>query len=426
MSLPRYPKYKDSGVQWLGEVPEHWMVSTLKRIANLQSGETITSESIEEDGEFPVFGGNGLRGYTTAFTHDGEYALVGRQGALCGNVNYAKGKFWASEHAVVASPIKKTETLWLGELLRAMNLNQYSVSAAQPGLSVEVVRNLPISIPPLPEQTQIAFFINRETSKIDALVEEQRRLIELLKEKRQAVISHAVTKGLNPNAPMKPSGIDWLGDIPSHWRLLPMKRDLAFVTSGSRGWAENYSDEGDLFLRIGNLTRNGIHLDLSDIQRVQVPTGTEGARTRVRPGDLLLSITAYLGSIAVAPEGLEPAYVSQHIALARLLGIALLPEWVGYVVLSSVGQAYFGAQGYGGTKVQLGLDDVANLLLPVPSLDEQRRVIEFLDQELEWLDRSAFEAKRSIALLQERRSALISAAVTGKIDVRGLAGTEAA
>jgi len=136
MSLPRYPEYKASGVKWLGEVPGHWEVLKLKRICALRSGDGITSEDIAEEGDYPVYGGNGLRGYTSKFTHEGKYALIGRQGALCGNVNYANGKFWASEHAVVVSPIKMVVTTWLGELLRAMNLNQYSITAAQHGLAV--------------------------------------------------------------------------------------------------------------------------------------------------------------------------------------------------------------------------------------------------------------------------------------------------
>jgi type I restriction enzyme, S subunit len=201
MSFPKYPKYKDSGVERLVDVPDHWDVVALKRITNLKSGDSITGDSIDETGDYPVLGGNGLRGYTSAFTHDGHFVVIGRQGALCGNINYSTGKFWASEHAVVASPLKRVETVWLGEMLRAMNLNQHSVSAAQPGLSMEFVGNLRTVLPPIADQTKIAAFLGEETSKIDALVEEQRRLIELLKEKRQAVISHAVTKGLNPNAP---------------------------------------------------------------------------------------------------------------------------------------------------------------------------------------------------------------------------------
>lgn len=420
MSVPPYPDYKDSGIEWLGEVPSHWNLCALKRVANLRSGETISADSIDEAGEFPVYGGNGYRGYTDAFTHEGFFPLIGRQGALCGNINYVAGKFWASEHAVVVSPIQHIAPRWLGELLRAMNLNQYSVSAAQPGLSVEVISNLPIPLPPLSEQSAIAAFLERETAKIDALVAEQETLIELLKEKRQAVISHAVTKGLDPAAPMKDSGIEWLGEVPAHWAVLPLKRDLAFLTSGSRGWADHYSDDGAMFIRIGNLTRNSVNLDLSDIQRVDVPGGAEGERTRVVAGDVLLSITAYLGSVAVAPEGLETAYVSQHVALARLHQKKFIPAWVGYVTLSNVGATYLGIQGYGGTKVQLSLDDVASLIVTSPPLAEQSAIVAYLDDQTAKFDALTAEALRAVELLKEHRSALISAAVTGKIDVRGL------
>ena len=184
---------KDSGIEWLGEVPEGWEILALKRLASLKSGESITVESIDKDGDYPVFGGNGLRGYTTTFTHDGNYVLIGRQGALCGNINYTQGKFWASEHAVVVSPIGPVEAKWLGELLRAMNLNQYSVSAAQPGLSAEMVSNLSIPQPPLQEQSTIAAFLNRETGRIDALTIKVHESITKLREYRTALISAAVT-----------------------------------------------------------------------------------------------------------------------------------------------------------------------------------------------------------------------------------------
>uniref|UniRef100_UPI003988FBEA restriction endonuclease subunit S n=1 Tax=Methyloglobulus sp. TaxID=2518622 RepID=UPI003988FBEA len=265
-----------------------------------------------------------------------------------------------------------------------------------------------------------AAFLDRETAKIDALIAEQQRLIELLKEKRQAVISHAVTKGLNPNAPMKDSGIEWLGEVPEHWEILPLKRNVSFLTSGSRGWAEHYSDEGALFIRIGNLTRDSILLDLSDIQRVTVPEGIEGERTRVQSGDVLFSITAYLGSVAVIPKNLEPAYVSQHVALARLNQQHLLPAWAAYVTMSFVGKTYLETKGYGGTKIQLNLDDVANLVMTVPNIEEQSTIVAFLDSKTAKLDTLTAEAKVAITLLQERRTALIFAAVTGKIDVRGL------
>ena len=140
-----------SGVKWLGDVPEHWEVRRLKTLCHMKSGEGITVESIEVTGEYPVYGGNGLRGYTSNYTHDGTFTLIGRQGALCGNVHIARGKFWATEHAVVATLGIDHDVDWFGAILTAMNLNQYSIAAAQPGLAVERVLNLHLPVPHLRE-----------------------------------------------------------------------------------------------------------------------------------------------------------------------------------------------------------------------------------------------------------------------------------
>ena len=184
---------KDSGVEWLGQVPKHWDVVPLKYFVSMKSGEQITSEQIKEEGAFPVYGGNGLRGYFEKYTHDGEHPLIGRQGALCGNINYANGKFWASEHAVVVTPKKMANIFYLGELLRSMNLGQYSTSAAQPGLSVEAIGNLRIPAPIIEEQNQIAKYLLVESGKWESLIEAATQSISLFQERRSALISAAVT-----------------------------------------------------------------------------------------------------------------------------------------------------------------------------------------------------------------------------------------
>lgn len=212
------------------------------------------------------------------------------------------------------------------------------------------------------------------------------------------------------------SGFEWFGQVPVGWPIVALKRDLEFLTSGSRGWADHYADEGAFFIRIGNLRRESLALDCSDIQRVAVPPGAEGERTRLRPGDVLFSITAFMGSVAVVPEDIELSYVSQHVALARLNGRLILPEWVGYTTLSSAGKAYLDSQCYGGTKIQLSLDDVANLPIAVPSLNEQRDLVTFLNRETGKIDALVAEQERLMALLKEKRQAVISQAVTKGLD----------
>jgi type I restriction enzyme S subunit len=432
MSFPRYPKYKDSGVEWLGKVPAHWDVKRLKQRLTLLT-EKIGSRN-HPVGLENIESWSG-RYVATDSDFEGDGILFEAGDILFGKLRPYLAKVWLAEtrgeavgdfHVMRASPTTQGRyaiyQLLTREFISVVDSSTFG--AKMPRASWEYMGNLPLVCPPLQEQLAIAAFLDRETAKIDALIAEQQRLIELLTEKRQAVISHAVTKGLNPNVPMRDSGIEWLGEVPAHWDVMPLKRDIEFLTSGSRGWAEHYAESGALFIRIGNLTRDGIRLDLSDIQRVDIPDGTEGARTKVQPGDVLFSITAYLGSVAVIPDSMEDAYVSQHIALARLGRRYFVPEWVGYVTLSTVGKTHLETQGYGGTKIQLSLDDVANLLIPAPSINEQAAIVRFIENELAKLERLLIQAQSAIELLKERRTALISAAVTGKIDVRGLAAPE--
>ena len=190
-------RLKPSGVEWLGDVPEHWEVRRLKTICGMKSGEGITAESIEAAGEYPVYGGNGLRGYASSYTHDGAFALIGRQGALCGNVHITRGQFWASEHAAVAALDVGHEINWFGAILTAMNLNQYSIAAAQPGLAVERILNLYLPVPHPQEQKDIANHIEGATADIDAAIARARRQMELVQEYRTRLIADVVTGKLD-------------------------------------------------------------------------------------------------------------------------------------------------------------------------------------------------------------------------------------
>ena len=192
-----YPAYKPSGVEWLGDVPEHWEVRRLKTLCSMKSGEGITAMSIEPTGEYPVYGGNGLRGYTSNYTHDGNFVLIGRQGALCGNVHVARGRFWASEHAVVAALDRGHALEWFRAVLGVMNLNQYSIAAAQPGLAVERVLNLWLPVLDPQEQAVIAAHIEKQTAGSNVSIAFARRKIDLLREYHTCLIADVVTGKLD-------------------------------------------------------------------------------------------------------------------------------------------------------------------------------------------------------------------------------------
>jgi type I restriction enzyme S subunit len=274
-------------------------------------------------------------------------------------------------------------------------------------------------LPPTKEQEHIAAFLDWKTSQIDALIEKKQALIGKLKEKRLAVITQAVTKGLDLAVPMRESGISWLGKVPASWNVKRLRYCAGTVTSGSRGWAQFFSESGALFLRITNLDRESISLKLDDLQRVEPPDGAEGARTLTKAGDLLISITADLGSVAVIPDGFESAYISQHLSLVRLDSENIDPNWIAYSILSLAGKYQLNTAGYGGTKIQLSLSDIKDITFCHPTtLDEQRRVLRAVQNEIERNNKLIELAEDAIARLTEYRTALITAATTGKIDVR--------
>lgn len=191
--LDKGVEMKDSGVEWIGKMPQNWKLLKLKRIVNLKSGTSLTSDRILDEGKYQVFGGNGPRGYIDDYTNEGNFVLIGRQGALCGNINYANGKFWATEHAIICYPLKEIDTIWLGETLRAMNLNQYSISAAQPGLAVERINELLIPTPSISEQKEISSYLKLKITQIESAISEQEHQLSDLKSYKSSLITEAVT-----------------------------------------------------------------------------------------------------------------------------------------------------------------------------------------------------------------------------------------
>ena len=217
-------KMKDSGIKWIGEMPEDWKILSLKYLCNMQAGKNLNSEQISIDGEFPVYGGNGLRGYYHTFNCEGLKILVGRQGALCGNVHKVDGKYWATEHAIITEHTDLCDANFLSYLLIGMNLNQYVTStAAQPGLAVSTIQNIKTCIPKTDEQIRIASFLDNKCARIDSILNKTRTSIEEYKKLKQSIITQAVTKGIRPNRKMKDSGIEWIGEIPEEWEIRRIK-----------------------------------------------------------------------------------------------------------------------------------------------------------------------------------------------------------
>lgn len=275
---------------------------------------------------------------------------------------------------------------------------------------------LKVPFPGFLEQRRIAAWLDLQTTRIDKRRELLAKKRELLRDLRSNLVGETLASGLHGRETASTGLVD-LPALPVGWQASHTKRLLRFITSGSRGWAEYYAEQGDIFLRIGNLTRATIDLDLSDLKYVALPAkAAEGKRTRLRPGDMLVSITADLGSIAVVPALDKPAYISQHIALCRPKE-GVYPRWLGYAMVSPQAKRQLMNSGYGGTKIQLSLDDVRNVWQAVPPLDEQIEIADFLDQRLSKIARQITLIDQLDDLLKQQRKAIIHEAVTGKIDL---------
>lgn len=440
MSFPRYPKYKESGVPWLGEVPAHWEVKRLRfvaelnpsksEIANLDGGTNVSflpMEAIGDDGtlitnrEKPI--AELEQGYT--YFRDGDVVVAkitpcfenGKGALMRGLLN---GVGFGTTELIVARPRAGEVTgeylhhLFTSREFRALGESYMYGAGGQKRVPDAFVRDFATAFPPSAEQTRIIAFLDQETAKIDGLIGEQRRLMELLKEKRQSVISHAVTKGLNPHAFMKLSGIEWLNDVPSHWKVARLSYN-ATIENGTTPSRDNpnYWLGGDV-----------PWLSSGEVNQYRITEATEYITNKALnecPLRLLPRGTIVIGMIGQGKtRGLSAsleieASINQNLA-AVTTGGHLVSDYLLYIFQSAYD--YLREYGRGGNQAALNCEILSALRVPLPPLEEQSRICNYLEVRLEEFDTLAAEAQRAVDLLQERRSALISAAVTGQIDVR--------
>ena len=441
MSLPRYPEYKPSGVEWLGEVPEHWDVKPLKKSFAIVGGSTPKSETaLFWDGDILWATPGDLSKRDSVYINDTQRKITAEGLASCGTTLVPAASIILSTRAPIGSlaiaetamctnqgckslvPSECADTEYFAHLL--------SISSAELNIRGKGTTFLEISgdelgafrtpAPPLPEQTQIAAFLDRETAKIDELVAEQRRLMGLLKEKRQAVISHAVTQGLNPDAPMKSSGIEWLGDVPAHWDVVPLKHLCVLIKDGTHLPPERV-DDGIPLLSVRNLV-DGEFVFRDDDSMISEESFQDLCRAFVpQANDVLLAIVgATLGKTAIIPSGLGPFHIQRSVAIFRSQPDVLLAGFLNLVFQSRSFQDLLWEQVGYSAQPGIYLGTLQNIRIPVPSFGEQEQILDSISLAANELSTLTAEAQRAIDLLQERRTALISAAVTGQIDVRPL------
>jgi len=441
MSFPRYPKYKDSGVEWLGKVPEHWGVLRGRRLftqkreparaddeqlsATQKYGVVPQQKFMELEEQKVTLALSGTDNFKHVEKNDFVISLRSFQGGIERSVYSG----CVSPAYTVLRPTQPVFAGFWGYLLKSSGYIE-SLQTMTDGIrdgktiSYQQFGQIGLPVPSLPEQAAVAAFLDHETAKIDALIAEQQRLIELLQEKRQAVISHAVTKGLNPDAPMKDSGIEWLGAVPEHWGTSRLKHATAKIVDCPHE-TPTYCDDGDyLVIRTPDLDDG--RLLTAGMNRVDHAEYTDRTRREtLQAGDIVYSREGgRWGHAATVPA-------SDRFCLGqRMMQFRSREDWdAGYLMWHLTSRHVY-AQGEidtaGAASPHVNVGTISNYRIASPPLDEQSHIARVLSSRAIGYDDLTNQAQNAVALLQERRSALISAAVTGQIDVRGLAGSEAA
>ncbi|MFN6235448.1 restriction endonuclease subunit S [Microcystis sp.] len=420
-----YPTYKDSGVEWLGAIPEHWEVKKLKYISYLTMGQSPSSDDYNHEGYgSPFLQGNAEFGNrnpeakifcatVNKYAEKGDILISVR--APVGALNEADRRYGIGRGLCSIRPrdIIIREFAWYLIQVVKVELNFLSTGSTYEAVALTDVSNLSCLLPPLPEQQKIAEFLDQETGKIDKLITKKERLIELLKEKRTALISHAVTKGLNPDVPMKDSGVEWLGEIPEHWKVLLLKR-IANIRYGL-GQPPPEILYGTPLIRATNVKSGRIfQKDMIYIDPKQVP---ESRNAVLAAGEIIVVRSgAYTGDSALIPEEYHGSIAGYDMVTTVKEGSNQFIAW--QLLSSEVRYIQFAFHQLRAAQPHLNAEELRGTIITFPPLPEQQKIAQFLDRETSKIDNLITKTRTSIDHLKEYRTALISAAVTGKIDVR--------
>ena len=442
-NLRAYPDYKPSHVEWLGDVPAHWQVRRFGTFAKgfgngLATAQLEFGESAHLVSRIETIS-NGTVDYTRVgyLSNDSDYDpyLLSKDDFLISHINsYAKvgnSARYKGERPLIhgmnlirVTPLNRVfpahleymlkSIVFLGAMRRACKpaINQVSVTTR----SIKAVQ---FPLPPLPEQRAIVRYLDHVDDRIRRYVSAKEKLIALLEEERQAVIHRAVTRCLDPNVPLKPSGVEWLRDVPAHWEV----RRLGYLATkfGSgitpRGGATVYQDSGVPFLRSQNIHFDGLRIQ--DVARIPPRLHGELSSSHVKPGDVLLNITgASIGRVCSVPDDFIEGNVNQHVCIIRPKRSHLLPNLLAAYLSTSMMQREIQFEQSGASREGLTLHSIRNFKVFVPPLPEQTAIVEHLDRATAAIDDAISRARRQIELLREYRMRLIADVVTGKLDVR--------
>jgi len=401
-----YPEYTDSGVEWLGEIPTRWEVVPLKRVATIQNG--ADHKHIDVNEGYPVIGSGGPFAFASDFMYDGESVLLGRKGTVDKPL-YVNGRFWTVDTMYWTKILEGVSARFVYYAALTIPFDFYSTNTALPSMTQSALGNHAIAVPSPHEQRAITSFLDRETARIDALVAKKERLITLLQERRIALITRAVTKGLDLAVPMKDSGVEWLGEIPAHWDLLPST--WLFTESKQRFL------EGDE--QLSATQKYGV-IPQAEFERLEGRQVVHALmhldqRKHVEVDDFVMSMRSFEGGLErVRVRGC----VRSSYGVLRSSSRVHISYFAHLFKSSTYIQALRATSNFIRDGQDLSYQNFRLVRLPLPPLPEQVACADFLDRETERIDHLVAKIDDVLRRLHELRTALISAAVTGKIDVR--------
>lgn len=413
-----YPAYKDSGVEWLGQVPEHWEKIPLKWLFDCLDGKRVPLNAEQRSdikGEIPYWGSGGIVDYICKYIFDESLILLGEDGAPFFDKNRPvsyeiSGKSWINNHIHVLRLIRDLPQAWFVNYLNSVEYRLYIDGSTRDKLTQEDMKDIVLLVPPKEEIYFAISHLDRETFRIDALVAKKTRFIELLREKRQALITHAVTKGLDPKVKMKDSGVEWLGEVPEHWIVLSFQRCVHIAQGQVNPEESPYSD---MMLIAPNHVESGTgRLLYTETAAEQM---AESGKYLCCEGDVIYSkIRPALRKACLAPVNclcsadMYPLSGDKSLSNQYLLWFLLSEPFSAFAVLEADRVAM----------PKINRESLNALKLALPPISEQKIISNMLTQATTRIDAVVEKTERSIELLNERRSALITAAVTGQIDLR--------
>ncbi|MBP5996108.1 MAG: restriction endonuclease subunit S [Crocinitomicaceae bacterium] len=427
--MKKYDSYKDSGVEWIGKVPANWGISKVKFLFDTQKGKTPKNllDKIEEN-SLVYLAMDYLRGEpkqvffvsnneNVVLTEENETLLLW-DGSNAGEFLKSKKGVLSSTMALIKSKIIDNQFQWYSFKSFESILKDSCNGMGIPHVDGKFFRGSAFLVPPIEEQQAIVNYLDQKTTQIDNLITKKEQFIKLLEEERVAVINQAVTKGLDPNVSMKDSGIEWLGEIPKHWKVNKIKSVTNKIGSGvtPKGGAEIYELTGIPLLRSQNVYFDGFRLD--NVAYITREIHDSMKNSQVLFGDVLLNITGgSIGRCYYVTNEFEEANVNQHVCIVRP-NERIITEFLYYVLSSTLGQQQIDLCQTGGNREALNFEQLKNFFLILPSIDEQHEIVEKLNKSLNAISLTIEKSRKEIDLINEYKTALISEVVTGKVDVR--------